>query len=109
MKKVKSLWQVEELRQERNHTSYIVTDVADVTMHNLSFQISDTRTHTSEKRGEHFFDGSLSIYDKDFRAQISFKHLLLRREGFIQLADMDDCVHTFKSVEIYLQLKLLST
>ncbi|MXQ52262.1 hypothetical protein [Shimazuella alba] len=104
-----SLWCVKELCGHKEKNAYLVTDIAaDVSTVEFSFEVLNSRKHSSEARGEHFYDGYLSIHDKNICAQIPFQHLILRKDGFVQVAYPDDYVQTFLPEEIYLELKLLS-
>lgn len=108
MNKVKSLWRVKIISPKQEVKRYIVTDVADVEMQNIAFLVSTPNKKWIEMRGEHFFEGIITIAGNEFYGNYPFKHLILRKDGSIQIADLDDYVHKFRSVELYLDLKLRS-
>lgn len=108
MNKVKSLWQVEAISPKQKKKRYLVTDVADVEMQDIAFLVSTPNEKRIEMRGEHFLEGIITIAGNDFSGTYHFKHLILRKDGIIQVADLGDYVHRFRPIEFYLDLKLRS-
>ena len=108
MNKVKSLWRVDIISPKQKENRYLVTDVADVEMQGIAFLVSTPNEKWIETRGEHFLEGIISIAGNEFYGNYPFKHLILRKDGSVQIADLDDYVHKFRSVELYLDLMLRS-